>query len=63
MFIFIFFVLYLYIFFYLGVGAPFFFYSTYTPMEVVPPVGMLVYTAVYTLAGDVAFFDTSHQSN
>ena len=40
-----------------------FLFFNYTPMEVVPPVGMLVYTAVYTLAGDVAFFDTSHQSN
>ena len=27
-------------------------FFNYTPMEVVPPVGMLVYTAVYTLAGD-----------
>ena len=53
MFIFIFFVLYIYIFL-PGSWCPFFF-STYTPMEVVPPVGMLVYTAVYTLAGDVAF--------
>ena len=34
----------------------FYFFSTYyTPMEVVPPVGMLVYTAVYTLAADVLF--------
>ena len=57
LFIIIFFVLYLYIFFYLGVGALFFF-LTYTPMEVVPPVGMLVYTAVYTLAADGAVFDT-----
>ena len=32
----------------------FYFFSTYyTPMEVVPPVGMLVYIAVYTLAADV----------
>ena len=28
----------------------------YTPMEVVSPVGMFVYTAVYTLAADVDFF-------
>ena len=27
-------------------------------MEVVSPVGMLVYTAVYTLAADGAVFDT-----
>ena len=27
-------------------------------MEVVPPVGMLVYTAVYTLPADGAVFDT-----
>ena len=32
----------------------FYFFSTYyTPMEVVPPVGMLVYIAVYTLAAEV----------
>ena len=53
-----FFVLYLFIFFYLGVGALFFFFSTYTPMEVVPPVGMLVCTAVYTVPADGAVFDT-----
>ena len=35
----------------------------HTPMEVVSPVGMFVYTAVYTLAADVAFFDTSQQKN
>ena len=44
-------------FFYLGVGAAvlcchfsvhhIFFHYKYTPMEVVPPVGMLVYTAVF----------------
>ena len=34
---------------------PFF---VYTPMEVVSPVGMFVYTAVYTLAADGAVFDT-----
>ena len=31
-------------------------------MEVVPPVGMLVYTAVYTLAADGAVFDTPKKS-
>ena len=60
--LFLFFLYYIYIlFFYLGVGALFFF-STYTPMEVVPPVGMLVYTAVYTLAADGAVFDTPKNS-
>ena len=46
-------------FFYLGVGAAVLcchfsvhLIFNYTSMEVVPPVGMLVYTAVYTLAGD-----------
>ena len=34
------------------------FFFNYTPMEVVHPVGMLVYTAVYTLAADGAVFDT-----
>ena len=34
------------------------FFLNYTPMEVVSPVGMLVYTAVYTLAADGAVFDT-----
>ena len=34
------------------------FFFNYTPMEVVSPVGMLVYTAVYTLAADGAVFDT-----
>ena len=57
LFIYFFFVLYVYIFFYLGVGALFFF-STYTPMEVVPPVGMLVCTAAYTLAADGAVLNT-----
>ena len=28
----------------------------YTPTEVVCPVGMFVYTAVYTLVADVLFF-------
>ena len=55
-------VLYLYIFFYLGVGALFFVFLYLTPMEVVPPVGMLVYTAVYTLAADGAVFDTPKKS-
>ena len=40
----------------------FFFFFIYTPMEC-PLVDMFGYAAVYTLAGDVAFFDTSHQSN
>ena len=35
-----------------------FFFFNYTPMEVVPPVGMLVYTAAYTLAADGVVFDT-----
>ena len=35
-----------------------FLFFNYTPMEVVPPVGMLVYTAVYTLPADGAVFDT-----
>ena len=30
----------------------------YTPMEVVCPVGMFVYTAVYMFAADGAVFDT-----
>ena len=29
------------------------YFFNYTAMEVVPPVGMLVYIAVYTLAADV----------
>ena len=33
------------------------FFFIYTPMEVVPPVGMLVYTTVYTLPADGAVFD------
>ena len=33
----------------------FLFFFNYTHMEVVSPVGMFVYTAVYTLAADVAF--------
>ena len=57
MFISIFFVLYFFILFFTWELVPFFyFFSTYyTPMEVVPPVGMLVYIAVYTLAADVLF--------
>ena len=34
------------------------FFLNYTPMEVVSPVGILVYTAVYTLAAAGAVFDT-----
>ena len=49
-------------FFLSGSWCPIFFFSTYTPMEVVPPVGMLVYTAVYTLAADGAVFDTPKKS-
>ena len=54
--LFLFFLYYIYIlFFSTWELVPFFyFFSTYyTPMEVVPPVGMLVYIAVYTLAADV----------
>ena len=43
------------LFFHFGV---FLFFFNYTPMEVVSPVGMLVYRAVYTLAADGAVFDT-----
>ena len=35
-----------------------FLFFNYTPMEVVPPVGMLVCTAAYTLAADGAVLDT-----
>ena len=35
----------------------------YTPMEVVCPVGMFVYTAVYMLAADGAVFDTPQKKN
>ena len=35
-----------------------FFLFNYTPMEVVPPAGKLVYTAVYTLAAECAVCDT-----
>ena len=31
------------------------FFFNYVPMEVVSPVGMLVYTAVYALAADDVF--------
>ena len=34
----------------------FFLFFNYTPMEVVSPVGMLVSTAVYTLAADGCLF-------
>ena len=53
---FIFFMFYVFIF-------VFSFFFIYTPMEVVSPVGMFVYTAAYTLAADVAFFDTCQQNN
>ena len=36
----------------------FLFFFNYTHMEVVSPVGMFVYTTVYTLAADGAVFDT-----
>ena len=60
MFISIFFVLYFFILFSTWELVPFFyFFSTYyTPMEVVPPVGMLVCTAAYTLAADGAVLNT-----
>ena len=62
--LFLFFLYYIYIYiFYPGVGALFFFSTYYTPMEVVPPVGMLVYTAVYTLAADGAVFDTPRRTD
>ena len=35
-----------------------FLFFNYTPMEVVPPVGMLVCTAAYTLAANGAVLDT-----
>ena len=35
----------------------------YTPMEVVCPVGMFVYTAVYKLAADGAVFDTHEKKS
>ena len=38
-----------------------FLFFNYTPMEVVPPVGMLVCTAAYTLAGDGAVLNTPNQ--
>ena len=41
-----------FVMFYVFIFA-FSFLFIYTPMEVVPPVGMLVYIAVYTLAADV----------
>ena len=40
----------------------FLFFLNYTPMKVVSPVGMLVYTAVYTLAADGAVFDTPRKN-
>ena len=35
----------------------------YTPTEVVCPVGMFVYTAVYMLAADGAVFDTPEKES
>ena len=56
------------IFFFFSTGSwcPLFFvilvfsilFFSYTPMEVVPPVGMLVCTAAYTLAADGAVLNT-----
>ena len=53
----------LYFFFLTGSWSPLFFVIlvfsflfNYTPMEVVSPVGMLVSTAVYTLAADGCLF-------
>ena len=40
---------------------PFFF--IYTPVEVVSPGGMFVYTAVYMLAADGAVFDTPEKKS
>ena len=56
----------LYFFFPTGSWCPLFFvmlvfsflFFNYTPMEVVPPVGMLVSTAAYTLAADGAVLNT-----
>ena len=56
----------LYFFFLTGSWCPLFFvilvfsfsFFNYTPMEVVPPVGMLVCTAAYTLAADGAVLNT-----
>ena len=42
---------------------PFFFFYLHAHGGSVPLVDMFVYAAVYTPAGDVAFFDTSHQNN
>ena len=55
-----------FIFFLTGSWCPLFFvilvfsflFFNYTPMEVVPPVGMLVCTAAYTLAADGAVLNT-----
>ena len=56
----------LYLFFLTGSWCPLFFvilvfsflFFNYTPMEVVPPVGMVVCTAAYTLAADGAVLNT-----
>ena len=56
----------LFFFFLTGSWRPLFFvilvfsflFFNYTPMEVVPPVGMLVCTAAYTLAADGAVLNT-----
>ena len=64
--LYLFFLYYIYIFFstwelvllFCVVILVFTLFFNYTPMEVVPPVGILVYTAAYTLAADGAVFDT-----
>ena len=40
-----------------------FLFFMYTPMEVVCPVGMFVYTAVCMLAADGAVFDTHEKKS
>ena len=39
------------------------FWFIYTPMEVVCPVGMFLYTAVYMIAADGAVFDTDDKKS
>ena len=51
------FVMFYFVMFYVFIFV-FSFLFIYTPMEVVCPVGMFVYTAVYMLAADGAVFDT-----
>ena len=59
----------LFYFFLTGSWCPLFFvilvfsflFFNYTPMEVVPPVGMLVSTAPYTLAADGAVLNTPNR--